>query len=189
MGGYALGHYPLSPTVRRGLNRCACGGLALAFLLAAAASSAATYRWTDERGKVHHGDRIPPQYAGQGEAGGQGIKRLERAPNPAEARQRREQEAARKEMDERSARERQRHDSALLATFSNTREIDQARQRALDQEQALLDSLLAQRKHSETKAEADYIDDMIRQRHKALEAIRGKFDADKARYIELTGAR
>src|ERR1700754_3407747 len=25
--------------------------------------SAVTYRWTDEQGVVHYGDRIPPQYA------------------------------------------------------------------------------------------------------------------------------
>lgn len=194
MGGYALGHYPLSPTIRRGLNRCAGCGLILAILLATATCCwAATYRWVDESGRVHYGDKIPPQYAGQGhsELNSQGrvTRRVEGAANSVTERQRREREAARLEAEAQAALQRQRQDSALLATFSNVTEIEQARVRALSQELALLESLRVMRKHSESKAESAHIEDMIHQREKAIQTIRAKYDADKARYIELTGRR
>lgn len=193
MGGYALGHQPLPRPVRRRLKACAGCGLALALLLTAAASWAVTYRWVDEKGGVHYGDSIPPQYAGQGhtELSPQGrvLKRIERAPDSAEARERREQADVRREMAAREELERQRRDNALLATFNDVREIDQARQRALDQEQALLDSLLVMRKHSKSKTETDYIDQMVQQRRDAMATIRAKYDADKARYLELSGRR
>jgi hypothetical protein len=193
MGGYTLGHLALSPTIRRGLNRCAGCGLALALLLAAAASWAATYRWVDEKGKVHYGDRIPPQFAGQGhtELNSQGrvIRRVERTPNSAEARERRERETARKELEEREATARQRRDNALMATFSSLSELEQAKARALDQEKSMLDGLQVMRKNSASKAESDYIDEMIRQRREQMEATRTKYDADLSRYKALTGGR
>lgn len=181
MDRYAYRHRPISRAVRR--------GLILAALLAAPAW-ATTYRWVDEHGKVHYGDSIPPQYVGQGRtemnAQGRVIRRTERAPGSAKARQRQAQESERAEAEEHEARERQRHDNALLATFSNTRELEQAKARALDQEQAMLDSLLVTRKSSGSTTE---IDDMIRQRQKSIEATRARFDADLARYRELTGGR
>lgn len=193
MDGHALGHRTLSPAVRRGLRGCAGCGLGLAILAVAAASWAATYRWVDEQGRVHYGDSIPPQYANQGhvELNGQGrvTKRVGRAPSSAEARQQRERQTAREEAEEHEARERQRHDNALLATFSDAREIELAKQRALDQEQAMLDSLLIMRRHSESKLESQHINDMIRMRQQNMEAIRARFAADKARYLELTGGR
>jgi hypothetical protein len=190
MGGYELCDYTLSTAVRRALNRYVGRGLTLAILLAASVGEAATYRWVDEQGKVHYGDRIPPQYVGQGhsELNGQGrvIRRVDRAPSSTEARQRREQEHAQHETEEQEARVRQRRDNALLATYSSAREIELAKSRALDQEQAMLDSLLVMRKNSGSKAE---IDEMIRQRQKSMDATRAKYDADLARYHELTGSR
>jgi len=193
MDGHALGHRTLSPAVRRGLRGCAGCGLGLAILVVAATSWATTYRWVDEQGRVHYGDSIPPQYASQGhsELNGQGrvTKHVGRAPSSAEARQQRERAAARAEAEEHEARERQRHDNALLATFTSVRDIDLAKQRALDQEQALLDSLLIMRKHSESGTQAANVDAMIGERRKSMEAMRARYDADKARYLELTGGR
>lgn len=187
MDGYALGYRPLSPTVRRGLKGCVGCGLSLAILLTASVCCAATYRWTDERGKVHYGDSIPPQYAGRGHtelnAQGRVIRQVEPAQTSAEGLARKErQEAAL-----RQARDRQRRDNALLATYGNAREIDLAKQRAMAQEQSLLASLQSLRKHSTSKMEIDQIDGMILQRYKAMEDIRTKYDAEKARYLELTG--
>ena len=79
------------------------------------------YKWKDENGKVHYGDKIPPQYAKQerkvlNEQGVE-VKTLEAAKTPEQlaeeerlAEQRREQE--------RVAAERASHDRMLLATFS-----------------------------------------------------------------------
>jgi hypothetical protein len=193
MGGHALGHHTLSPAVRRSLKACAGGGLALVILAMAGASWAATYRWLDEQGRVHYGDSIPPQYAGQGHSElnrqGRVIRQVERAPGSAEARARREREAAQKLAQEKADLERQRRDSALLATFASTHEIDLARQRALDQEQAQIDSLVMMRKHQEPGAEANYLDGQIRVHRNNLDAIRARYEADKARFIELTGGR
>ncbi|MFA7386650.1 MAG: DUF4124 domain-containing protein [Thiohalobacteraceae bacterium] len=79
------------------------------------------YKWKDENGKVHYGDKIPPQYAKQERKvlndQGVEVKTLEAAKTPEQlaeeerlAEQRREQE--------RVAAERAAHDRMLLATFS-----------------------------------------------------------------------
>ncbi|MDD5366901.1 MAG: DUF4124 domain-containing protein [Gallionellaceae bacterium] len=185
MGGYTYSHHPLSRAIR--------GGLTLAALLAATAGWAATYRWVDEKGGVHYGDSIPAQYAGQGHlelnAQGRVIKRVEQAPTSAQARQLRQQAEERKAAEERETLKRERHDNALLATYGSVLEIEQARKRELAQVQATLDSLQAMRLHSASKANTDYIDQQILLHRKALEDIQGKYDADKARYIELSGPR
>ena len=185
MVGYTLGNHTLSRAIR--------GSLILAALLATAGSWAATYRWVDEKGAVHYGDSIPPQYAGQGhvELSSQGrvIKRVEPAATSAQALELRKQAAARKEAEARAEQELARHDSALQATYNNPHEIDVARDRALAQEQALLDSLKIMRLHSTAKSDIDYIDEQVRQHTKALDDVRARFDADKARYIELGGGR
>ena len=185
MGGYTHSHHPLSRAIRSGLT--------LAALLAATAGWATTYRWVDGKGVVHYGDSIPPQYAGQGHAElspqGRIIKRVEPAPTSAQARQLRQQAEARKATEEREALERQRRDSALLATFSSVRDIERAKARELAQEQAMLESLQVMRVNSRSQANTDYIDQQIILHRKALEEIQSKYEADKARYLELTSGR
>ncbi len=187
MDGYLLSHYPLSPAIRRRLSFCAGCGLALAILLMAATSSATTYRWVDEHGGIHYGDSMPPQYSGIGhqelDAQGRVVRRVESATRSAAD----TQALARKDAQEEAIRVQQRHDNALLSTFGSTQEIDQARDRILAQEQALLSGLLVIRKQEQTPADAARLDAMIRQRYKNMEGIRAQFEADKARYRELTG--
>jgi hypothetical protein len=153
----------------------------------AAACQATTYRWVDEHGSVHYGDSIPAQYSGAGhqELDGQGrvIRRVESAARTTTD----TQAQARKVAEDAAARAKQRHDNALLSTFGSVEEIDQARDRTLAQEQALLDGLVVIRKQKQTDAEAARLDAMIRQRYKNLDIIRSTYDADKARYRELTG--
>jgi hypothetical protein len=187
MGGDTFSHFALSGSIRRRLKFGVGCGLTLVALTAASAGWAATYRWVDERGKVHYGDSIPPAYVGQGhtELNNQGrvIKRTERALSSDTMRAKRAQEEAEK----REARDRRRRDNALLATYASSLEIEQMKKRALEQEQTLLTNLQAMRKHAGSKSEAEHIDAMVRQRHKAMEDIRGRYDADLARYVELTG--
>lgn len=186
MGGHPLGDRTLSPAIRR-LRVC----LALAMLLAAANSWATTYRWVDEHGVVHYGDSIPARYSGAGhdvlDEQGRVIKRVESFSQKERDKERRSQEDARQAAEARAALEQQRHDAALLATYDSSAEIDQARDRALAQEQALIDSLQAMRRQSQSETEAGYIDGQIRLHDKNMAAIRQKYDADKARYRELTG--
>lgn len=189
MGGHPPGHHPLPPAIRR-LLRLAAGGQ-LGLLAAVTPCLAGTYRWVDERGQVHYGDSMPPQYAGKSHtelnAQGRVIRRFQEEPASPEARDRRDREAARQAEADRSRQERQRRDRALLATYASVAEIDQAQARALAQEQALADSLQAMRRHSVTKADIAYLDQQVRLRQEAQEAIRKRFEADRARYLELTG--
>jgi uncharacterized protein (DUF3084 family) len=87
----------------------------------APAEAARMYKWVDENGKVHYGDKVPPQYAKQERKvlNEQGVEvgTLDAAKTPEQiaeeerlAEQRREQE--------RVAAERAAHDRMLLATFT-----------------------------------------------------------------------
>lgn len=103
-------------------------------LALAAPASAATYKWVDENGKVHYGDKLPPEQINKGsvqlDKNAVPIKRIEPAPTPEQRRAKAEEEARQKEL----ARERdllERRDRALLATYTTESEIDLARKRAL----------------------------------------------------------
>ena len=103
-------------------------------LLALAAGPAAAqklYRWVDENGQVHYGDKIPPQYADQDRdvlnQRGVAVGREEGAETPEEARARMEQEKAAKALEERAQRDRM-----LLQTYQNVDEIEMLRERRID---------------------------------------------------------
>ncbi|MFN2339473.1 MAG: DUF4124 domain-containing protein [Gammaproteobacteria bacterium] len=90
------------------------------------AAQAGLYKWTDEQGNVHYGDRIPPQYAEkeQRRLNEQGItvEVKERAKTPAELAE--EQRLAKVEAEQAELRRQQRErDRILLDTFSNEDEI------------------------------------------------------------------
>lgn len=112
--------------------------LAAALLLAGASAAAApadntkgprVYRWVDEQGVVHYGDRVPPQYA-QKEAtvlNGEGVAvdELSAEKSPAE-----QQAAARA----REALQRQhQHDDFLLTTYTSVHDIESLRDERLAQ--------------------------------------------------------
>ena len=111
------------------------GLLSVAVCLSAAAQ-ATMYRWVDDKGKVHYGDTIPAEYAKQGnvqiDKSGVVVKKIDAALTPEQIRARDEKEA--KEKQEKIAEtERQRRDKALLATYTDYKEIDLALQRNLGQ--------------------------------------------------------
>jgi hypothetical protein len=94
----------------------------LAILVSPPTQAARLFKWTDENGKVHYGDKIPPEYAKQERKvlneQGVAVKTLEAAKTPEQlaeearlAEQRREQE--------RIAAEKAAHDRMLLATFTS----------------------------------------------------------------------
>ena len=118
---------------------------AVAFALLAAASPAAVgahdgskqqvYKWTDEKGVVHYGDQVPPQYADQDKTllNSQGV-----AVGTIAGRRTAEQlaaDAARQAVDDRARQEIQAartRDQNLLATYLTVEEITSLRDRRVD---------------------------------------------------------
>jgi Domain of unknown function (DUF4124) len=88
-----------------------------------------TYRWVDEQGVVHYGDRIPPQYAQKERtvlnAQGVEVRRLDAQKTP-------EQMAADDRIQQGVARQKQ-HDGFLLATYTSVKDIEALRDVRLDQ--------------------------------------------------------
>ena len=105
--------------------------LLLLVLAAGPAAAQKLYRWVDESGQVHYGDKIPPQYADQDRdvlnQRGVAVGREEGAETPEEARVRMEQEKAAKALEERAQRDRM-----LLQTYQNVDEIEMLRERRID---------------------------------------------------------
>jgi hypothetical protein len=108
----------------------------LAVLLANAASAQQSpadqkkvYRWTDEKGVVHYGDRIPPEYS-RGETAvlnnqgvTVGVRPAQKTPEQLE------RETAQREIREKE----QQRDSFLLTTYTSIRDIEQLRDQRLQQ--------------------------------------------------------
>ena len=182
-------------------------------------ATAKLYKWVDDKGTTHYGETIPPEYANKDRTelnkSGRAIKKIE-VPTPAE-RQAQEKADAKKRADEKSALERKRRDMTLTSTYSNSKEIDLARNRNLQQVNARInnnnsqlklanDNLLGLQKESEGYTRAnkpipkDLQDDIreaqarVAKLQQNLEkslaekaAVEARYDADKARYQELTG--
>lgn len=101
--------------------------IALALALASGPAVAQKlYRWVDENGQVHYGDKVPPQYASQDRdvLNKQGIPvgREEGLETPAEARARIEREER-----EKAAKENAQRDRMLVTTYQNVEEIEMLR--------------------------------------------------------------
>jgi hypothetical protein len=88
-----------------------------------------TYRWTDEQGVVHYGDRIPPQYAQKERAvlNSQGVevRKLDAQKSP-------EQAAADARTQQTFLRQKQ-HDAFLINNYTSVKDIEALRDVRLDQ--------------------------------------------------------
>lgn len=143
------------------------------------------------------------------------IRKREGALTPEQI-QAREADAAKKKQEEQKARDDQRRDKAILNTYTTEEEIDIARDRNLQPVQHAIRSgeprlKLAREKLSEQKKRADGLtqagkqvpehmrEDLVAQerevkrmeediarRQQELEQIKGRFEADKLRFRELT---
>ncbi|MBI3222004.1 MAG: DUF4124 domain-containing protein [Nitrosomonadales bacterium] len=188
----------------------------LAFSLPA---SAKMYKWVDDKGVTHYGETIPPEYAGKDRSE---LNKAGRVVNKQEVltpeeRKAKEQEAAAKRNEEAAALEAKRRDKALLNTYSNTKEIDLARTRNLQQVDARIHSTNSQLQmvrenlqslqndaDARTKAgkkvppslyeDIKETQDRLNKLRQDLDkdqaeraALNARYDADKARYKELTG--
>jgi len=111
--------------------------LVLLALLSGPAAAQKLYKWVDENGQVHYGDKIPPEYANQDREvlnkQGLAVGREEGAETAEEARARQEREKQAKAAEEQAQRDRM-----LLATYQNVDEIELLRARRLDQIDAQL---------------------------------------------------
>jgi hypothetical protein len=112
---------------------------------------AATYRWIDERGRVHYSDTLPPPGAAQSVLDKQGRVLQDKSPRPAATSPPGERTGS-------PAQARERQDRALLSTYVHEDEIDLARDRALAQERARQTS----------------IDAMLRQAHDRLTRLKAE---------------
>lgn len=191
--------------------------MGLAFSLPA---HAAMYKWVDKQGKVHYGDTIPPEYANQGssqlDSNGLVIKKTDAALTPEQIKARDEAAAIAKKEKE-AAQQQQRRDKALLATYTDVKEIDLAAQRNMSQIDAQiksnelplksamtrLDALKKQRSGfvqrnkavppdlandlKNTQDEIAHLNDNIATLEKEKATMRDRFASDKARFMELKG--
>ena len=193
--------------------------LAAALLLPPLAADAQSYRCTSKDGKKYYGSAVPPQCIGQPvevmNKQGRVVRRIdpegtekERAAKEAAEAKKREQLAVQ--------REAARRNRALLATYTSTKDIDEARKRALaDNHKAILDveTRIAQIRKRQAgyeqelelykskgnpparladdlrNAEVDlkYQEELLAVKRKEVEQINARYDDDRKRYIQLTG--
>ena len=117
-------------------------GITLFSLIFSVHAQAKLYKWVDEKGTTHYGEVIPAEYANRDRdtlnKSGLIEKRAEKE-NPEATRANQETENQRK-IDNKAALEQKRRDSALLNTYSNEAEIDQALERSLVLIRARIDS-------------------------------------------------
>jgi len=96
---------------------------------ATATNKGVTYKWVDEQGVVHYGDRIPPQYAQKESAvlnsRGVEVRKLD-------AQKTAEQISAENRMQQGIIRQKQ-HDAFLMSTYTSVKDIEALRDLRLDQ--------------------------------------------------------
>ncbi len=205
----------------RTLATLAAAALLLAPLAAGAqGKDGLTYRCTSKDGKRYYGSTIPRQCLGerieQLNRQGMVVKRID-PEGDEKTRAAQEAEAARKQEQAAARREEERRNRALLATYTSERDIEDARQRALDahgrtlQEVELRIEALRKRRAGYDKelefykggkppvklqqdirnAEIDLQaqESLLAAKKKEGEAINGRYDEDRKRYLELTGRR
>jgi len=177
------------------------------------------YKWVDEKGVTHYGETIPPEYADRDRAelnkSGRTVKVID-VPTAAEREAQKEADL-KKQAEEKAAIEKKRRDLTLTSTYSNSNEIDLARNRSLRQINARInnqtsqldkanENLLSLQKESEDYTNANKeipailqddmknaqarVDRLQTNLDKSLAektAVEARYDADKARYQELTG--
>ena len=166
-------------------------------------------KWVDEKGVTHYGDVVPPQYSNRDSTvinrQGMVIKRNQIATTPATG-----------TIDSQQQAEQQRRDRALKAAYTTEEEIDLAKERNLQMDEASMLGLqqslsnakgrqanhkksadgFAKRKKpmpddlkkdlSDSEAEIAKIEGQIAERRKAMEVTKQRFDHDKLRFRELT---
>jgi len=197
----------------------AFNGLAAALLLATGMAQAQMYRWVDGNGRVHYSDTPPSTYQKSGgtELSRQGNV-IKRTQSEAERKAEAERLAEQKQMQAEQQKQAQ-LDRALTQTYTSEAEIDLARDRALEHHKlaikgaeirseavkatiASLQARIAAIEKSGKKVGSgltDQLDQATREslelkrtilnNEEAMQKVRDKYAADKARYIVLTTSK
>ena len=191
---------------------------ALVALLPLAAGAQSTYRCVGKDGKKYYGSAVPPECLGQPveEMNRQGmvVKRFDAAASAAE-REKKAAEAEERKKREAISKEEGRRNRALLATYTSEKDIEQARGRALKENEAAVKEIEARigalRKRQEDLKKglqsaqakgsspatierdmknADFDiktqQQLLAAKTKEVEQINARYDEDKKRYNELT---
>lgn len=177
-----------------------------------ATAEAKLYKWVDDKGETHYGEVVPPEYANKDRVQfndkGREVKKKDAAAEAAQDKKSAEEEQA--------AIDRRRKDKALINTYSSEKEIDLARDRNLHQIVARINSIqtlikTAQENLDNYRKEAESASRSGRKIHETLHAdiaeaesklaklkqdlasaqereaaVKASYEADKARYRELT---
>lgn len=168
-------------------------------------------KWVDDKGVTHYGDAVPPEYANRSSTvlnkSGRVLRKNDAYKPPAQQTQDVEQQ--------KQLAEQQRRDSVLLASYTTEQEIDLARERSTQMDEAAIKALeqrvagvqerLAMHQKSadgftarkkpipddlkqdieSARGEAGRIQEQIAQKRKNIEETRVRFDQDKRRFHEL----
>ena len=155
------------------------------FGLIAQTGWAAMYKWVDERGVVHYGDRLPTQGSSTSAQFSRATGTAKSVQQPVvmttEDVERQKAEAKRRLMQERQ-------DAALIATYSNENEIDAARERELKRHQETLKVATDGLAGSNDPDDKRKLNQLLNQGQQATDAINAKYHAQKLRFRELKGA-
>ncbi len=170
------------------------------------ASAGTIVKWVDSKGVTHYGDKLPAQEAGRNssEINGHGI-----------VVKRNVQADAKTDTQDQDRLAAQRKDNILLASYTKADEIDLARDRNLQMDQASLQALASQKEGvlgrtarnqkladgfrqknkpvpayltdelKLSQTETNRLDKQIAERKESMEATRKHFADEKARFIEL----
>lgn len=182
------------------------------------AAEAQAYRCVGKDGKKYYGQSVPPACLGQPveqlNAQGMVVKRFDAAASAAEREKKVAEEEERKKR-EAVSKEEGRRNRALLATYTNEKDIDQARARALKENEAAVADIekriaALQKRQEELKKELDFYQgknkppvkleqdvkntdfdiktqqELMATKKKEVAQINARYDDDKKRYAELT---
>jgi flagellar biosynthesis GTPase FlhF len=191
---------------------------ALIAMLPLAAGAQTSYRCVGKDGKKYYGSAVPPACLGQPveqlNSDGMVVKRFDAAASAAEREKKAAEEEERKKR-EAISKEEGRRNRALLATYTSEKDIDQARGRALTENEGAVkeiearigalrkrqDELRRELQTSKVKgsspatierdmknAEFDIKtqQDLLAAKTREVEQINARYDDDKKRYLELT---
>jgi len=158
-----------------------------------------SFRCTAKDGKKYYGQSVPPQCAGmmveELSPAGTVVKRVG-APASPDDRAKKEAEEAERQKQATASKEQARRDQALLATYGSEKDVEDMRRRALEDNQRFTDQIqakIAGLKERASKGDAaagselSMQESLLESKKKEAQAINGKYDDDRKRYLQLTG--
>jgi hypothetical protein len=193
-------------------------GFALGSLVAQAQPASSSFRCVGKDGKKYYGQSVPPECIGlpveQLNREGMVIKRFDAQASAAEREKKAAEDVERKKR-EAISKEEGRRNRALLATYTNEKDIDAARARALKDNQGAVADIEKRigglkTRLNELKKELDFYtgknkppaklaqdiqntefdiqtqEQLLASKKREVEQINQRYDEDKKRYLELT---